>query len=205
MGRESNLLQFATSKKNSVKLRLPQSFSLILALNFRTMKMKYLAILCLSFIFFSCNSGKNTEPPEEVHHDSASAPGNGDSALTIVNRPMIWTVDEESTGTEKLKKPENARLDTFSTVHLVELLNNNYPEVQMDLVKMSHDTLYVKIPDSQKLTQQMGSTGAENYMASATYTLTENKNVKYINFDLKEGDHAGPGVFNREDFKKMTR
>jgi hypothetical protein len=117
---------------------------------------------------------------------------------------MIWSVESEENGAkEKLKKPVEIKLDTFSSVHLVQLINNNYPEVQLELVKISHDTMYVKIPDSKKLTQEMGSTGAENYMASATYTLTEFKNVKFVNFAMKVGDHAGPGVFSRDDFKRL--
>jgi spore germination protein GerM len=172
------------------------------------MKIKLLTVILACFIFFSCNSNedKNAETspePQETTIDTISAASNEDSAITVTNRPMIWTVDEQTPGTERMKKPEDAKLDTFSSAALVQLLNSNYPDVQMDLVKISHDTMYVKIPDSKKLTQQMGSTGAQDYMASATYTLTEFKNVKYINFNLKEGDHAGPGVFSREDFKTL--
>ena len=170
------------------------------------MKQKLIGIAFIGCVFFSCNSNenKNEEAPDKMISDTISSSRNSlDSTQTIINRPMIWTVNQENSGTEKLEKPRDAKLDTFSSIHLIQLINNNYPDVQLDLVKISHDTLYVKIPDSKKLTQEMGSTGAENYMASATYTLTELKNVKFVNFAMKEGDHAAPGVFSREDFKRL--
>ncbi len=172
------------------------------------MNIKLLIVTVACFIFYSCNSGEDKEA-ETSHEnrvstiDTTFAAIDEDSAITVKNRPMIWTVDEQNSGAEKMNKPENSKLDTFSSAGLVQLINSNYPDVKMNLVKISHDTMYVKIPDSKKLTQQMGSSGAQNYIASATYTLTEFKNVKYINFNLKEGDHAGPGVFSREDFKTL--
>lgn len=171
------------------------------------MKIKLTGIAFICLVFFSCNSNDKGKEPvinEEVHDTLSSANNPSDSIQKIINRPMIWSVESEENGAkEKLKKPVEIKLDTFSSVHLVQLINNNYPEVQLELVKISHDTMYVKIPDSRKLTQEMGSTGAENYMASATYTLTELKNVKFVNFAMKIGDHAGPGVFSRDDFKRL--
>ena len=166
------------------------------------------SILVLGIFCAICSCNSNEDKNEEVTHeetrDTLSAADNlADSSRTIVNRPMIWTVDQENAGIEKLKKPEEVRLDTFSSLHLIQLINNNYPDIQLNLVKISHDTMYVSIPDSKKLTEEMGSTGSENYMASATYTLTELKNVKFVNFSMKPGDHAEPGVFSREDFKSL--
>ena len=77
------------------------------------------------------------------------------------------------------------------------------PEIHLDFIKISHDTIYVKIPNSQNLTSDIGDTGAENYLASTTYTLTEMKNVRYVNIAMKGGDHAEPGVYSRDDFKDL--
>lgn len=170
------------------------------------MRKNVIWIACIICINFSCNSNENNneEVSNEVIQDTLSEAGNSaDSTITISNRPLIWTVNQENTGMEKLKKPEEVRLDTFSSGHLVQLINSSFPDVHLDLVKISHDTIYVNIPDSKKLTQEMGSTGSENYMASATYTLTELKNVKFVNFAMEQGDHAEPGVFSREDFKRL--
>ena len=58
------------------------------------------------------------------------------------------------------------------------------------------------IPHSEMLTERIGSTGAEIYMASATRSLTELKGIKYVNYDFEEGDHATPGVYNRNSIFK---
>lgn len=159
-------------------------------------------VLCL---FVACNSNEDkkaeAQPPEVV--DTVSTVNSVDSTRTIINRTMIWSVDPETGEKGKLKAPENAKLDTFSSEHLVKLINENFPEIHLDLVKVSHDTVYVKIPDSKRLTQEIGNTGADNYLASTTFTLTELKNIKYVNIALKAGDHAEPGVYSRADFKEL--
>jgi hypothetical protein len=53
------------------------------------------------------------------------------------------------------------------------------------------------------LANEIGNTGAENYLASTTFTLTELKNIKYVNIAMKPGDHAEPGVYSRDDFKRL--
>lgn len=169
-------------------------------------KIKLISTLIALVIFSSCSSNedKETGVVEETTTDTVlSTSLAADSTLTVVNRSLIWTVDEAKPGEEKLKKPEAATLETFSSAQLIEALNNNYPEIHLDLVKISHDTMYVDIPDSKRLSTGIGDTGAENYMASATYTLTELKNVKFVNFKFPPGDHAEPGTYSRDDFKRL--
>jgi hypothetical protein len=168
------------------------------------MKNKLILIIAAGIIA-GCNSGdKKANAPEEETSDTVTTINpSPDSLQTIINPSIIWSVDEENPGKEKLKKPEAVILDTLSSAQLVEMINENYPDIHLDLVKVSHDTLYVKIPDSQRLTSQIGDSGAENYLASATFTLTETKNIKYINFSFKRGDHADPGVYSRNDFKSL--
>jgi hypothetical protein len=43
----------------------------------------------------------------------------------------------------------------------------------------------------------MGTTGATAYIEAVTYTLTSLKNIHYVEFDFKEGDHAIPGRYSR--------
>ncbi len=76
-----------------------------------------------------------------------------------------------------------------------------WENVKLVLVKTSNDTLYVSIPDSEFLGQQMGSAGAQAYMASTTYNLTELKNIKYVNYDMEAGDHVSPGIYSRKSFE----
>ena len=169
----------------------------------KKIKLLICALICCA-IFFSCHSNdKEKADEEEIAGAAASASISSDSAKTIINQSMIWTVDDENQGKEKLKKPVNAMPDTFSMAHVIQLINDNFTGIKMELIKVSNDTVYVKIPDDKRLSQEIGDTGAENYFAAATFTLTEMKQIKYVNFELQPGDHAEPGVFSREDFKRL--
>ncbi|MEO8820802.1 MAG: hypothetical protein ABI267_04985 [Ginsengibacter sp.] len=163
------------------------------------------AIICMSFIF-ACNSNNNEEiktPPEKEVIDTVSNNNSADSTRTIINRSMIWTVEQQSPKKDKLKAPDSTQINSFSASQLIDLLNQNYPDIHLNLVKISHDTMYVNIPESQKLTNEIGDTGAENYLASTTFTLTELKNIKFVNINMQAGDHAEPGVYSRDDFKNL--
>lgn len=169
------------------------------------MKNKFILIAIIASVVQGCNSNndKKAEVKNEVSPDTVSISHHGtDSAITIINRTIIWTVNNDS-GREKLTPPNDIKLDTLSSQHLIQLINENFPDIHLDFIRVSHDTMYVRIPDSKKLTQGIGDTGAENYLASATYTLTELKNIKFVNIAMKPGDHAVPGVYSREDFKKL--
>lgn len=169
------------------------------------MKFNRLLIITACVVLFSCNSSNNKEEEQVVNEEVIdSVPPVEEAGLTVVNRPSLWTVEfENSTNEEKLKKPEGTKIESLSANELISLLNQNFADVQLQLNKISHDTLYANIPESDKLTQQMGSTGAYNYLATVVYNLTELPNVKYIKLDFAEGDHAMPGVYTREDFKTL--
>ncbi len=49
----------------------------------------------------------------------------------------------------------------------------------------------------------MGTAGAQSYIATITYSLTELAEINYVNFDFKEGDHALPGTYKRTGFDCM--
>ncbi len=166
-------------------------------------------ILLFAIILFAigCNSGTNeTEEViiDAVAVDTPEMSGTEEPVLNVTTKPSIWTVEfEDQTKSEKLKKPENTELGSLSATDLINVLNENFADVQLKYEKISHDTIFVTIPESEKLTQQMGSTGSYNYMAMTVFNLTELNNVKYVKFNFKEGDHSGPGVFSREDFKVL--
>jgi len=167
-------------------------------------EIKLLVSMFICCVIFSCHSNdKKNAIHDEMQDSTASAGVSSDSSKTIINQEMIWTVDDENPEKEQLKKPVDAIPATFSAADVIQLINENFPGIQMKLIKVSNDTVYVNIPDDKRLTQEIGNTGAENYMASATFTLTELKNIKYVNFALEPGDHAEPGVFSREDFKRL--
>jgi hypothetical protein len=168
-----------------------------------------LLLFAIILFFIGCNSGTDeTKPSEEtINHesvDSSTTEGTEEPVLSVTNKPSLWTVEyEDNSKTEKLKKPEEIKFGSISATDLINTLNETYTDVQLKYEKISHDTIFVKIPESEKLTQQMGSTGAYNYMAATVFNLTELNHIKYVKFDFQGGDHASPGVFTREDFKLL--
>jgi hypothetical protein len=83
---------------------------------------------------------------------------------------------------------------------------NGPPKVK--LVKIEHSTAFIEVINAGYLTQRMGSSGAQAYLASVTFTLTENPRIKKVKFIFEEGDHAMPGVYSRksfENYKIMTQ
>jgi hypothetical protein len=154
----------------------------------------------------SCNSGKKEKngSPDIVTADTVydySDSFDTDSLLHVKNETLLWQV-VDSNGL-KIHKPVLKGIDTMSVQNIIQLINTNYDSIHIDFVKISHDTIYIHIPNSQMLTERIGSTGAQMYMASATYSLTEIKGIKYVNFDFIEGDHAAPGVYDRSYFKTL--
>ena len=172
---------------------------------------RHITLIASLFFILSCNSNTDTNADndsdstvvEDTVYESANAPGL-DSSVVIKNVPDIWTADfEEATNTYKIHKPANARMDTLSGEKLISLINVNSDSIHLNFDKISHDTIYVSIPDSHYLTQNIGSTGAENYMAATTFSLTEVKGIKFVHYKFTEGDHASPGVYSRNDFKDL--
>jgi hypothetical protein len=73
--------------------------------------------------------------------------------------------------------------------------------LKVKLLNVKDHTASVEIINAEYVTQRMGSSGAQAYLASITFTLTENPQIKKVNFIFEEGDHAMPGTYSREDFK----
>ncbi len=73
---------------------------------------------------------------------------------------------------------------------------------KLKLIDIKGQIINVDVINDEYLTQRMGSTGAEEFLAMATFTLTEHDNIKFINFIFEEGDHARPGLYSREKFLK---
>ncbi len=132
--------------------------------------------------------------------DTASAP-TGESLYQIQNQEMLWQVRDSPT--LRLQKPVKTGLDTMTVMHVIDLINANEDSIRLELVKTSHDTVFVHIPNAENLTERIGSTGAEMYMASMTYSLTSVKGIHFVDYDFVEGDHAAPGVYDRSYFANL--
>lgn len=107
----------------------------------------------------------------------------------------------DSNGILVMKKIEDEQADTLSPATVVTYLNQSNSNVQLVLLRISGDTVYVKIPDATYLTQQQGSAGATMILAGIVYNLTEIPGISHVNLDFAEGDHAVPGTYDRDTFK----
>lgn len=95
---------------------------------------------------------------------------------------------------------ENKETLPVKEEEIVIALNNKYPQIQIEVEKRRHDTLFVRIPDATNLTQSMGITGATFYLIEATYGFTSINGIHVVNYSFTEGDHASPGPYTRESF-----
>ena len=124
---------------------------------------------------------------------------------TNSNRNNYWKSElNDTTGTLEMIKLRPINSDSLNFKSIIVFLNgkNSKPTDNNHLVfkKISNDTLYLKINNTNSHTQKMGTTGAMLYLAKVIYNLTELNNIKYVNMDFEAGDHASPGKFSRESF-----
>lgn len=119
---------------------------------------------------------------------------NNPNRSKIIGQNPIWDFDCDS-----ILRLQNVNADTLTYSKLIKGINDKYlDKVYLEFVKISYDTIFVKIKNSDYLTQQMGICGADQYMISTTFTLTELNDLKYVNFDFEYGDHASPGTYSRK-------
>lgn len=160
--------------------------------------MKKLFYVVLLLVFFACQQQKEDEV----------APVTAPTTETIIDSPLlnskevelyVWKNDADYT---RRKNPELSTA-IVNTDSLIKGLNQLYENVYLQKDKMSNDTLYTFIKDSKFLSNQMGSTGAEIYIADVVMNLTEVPGVKYVHIEMEEGSHMQPGTWSRNNFTKF--
>lgn len=165
--------------------------------------MRHLLIISMLIIVYSCNN-------DDTNIDAAAGDTtfiNVESTATSIETPvqfknLVWLpVFDSVKGDMVLKQQRQVSADTLTADKLINEINESWDGIKMEFKKISHDTIYVAIPESTVLTQQMGSSGANGYLSSTTFTLTELKNIKFVHYIFLEGDHLAPGTFKRSDFK----
>ena len=166
--------------------------------------MRTLLILSGLVFFISCsNSGSSDETSKDdtVYLKTDTIASSMEVPVKINN--LIWSAVYDSIKRGVfLKQQRKVNPDTLTAEKVIKDINGSWDDIKLEFRKISHDTLYVAIPESAVLTQQMGSSGAYSYISSATYSLTELKNIKFVNYDFQEGDHLAPGTMQRSDFKQ---
>jgi len=71
---------------------------------------------------------------------------------------------------------------------------------KLKLIGIQDQVVNVEVINATHLTQRMSTTGAEVFLAVATFTLTKHENIKFVNLIFQEGDHAAPGLYSRKQF-----
>jgi hypothetical protein len=163
-------------------------------------------ILLISGLVFiiSCNSSntdKESTGGDTTYLETEVIPATTEIPPKIIN--LIWSASYDSAKKNVvLKQQRKVNPDTLTVEKIIKEINGSWDGIKLEFRKISHDTLFVAIPQSAVLTQQMGSSGAYSYISSTTYSLTELKNIKFVNYDFIEGDHMAPGTMKRSDFKQ---
>lgn len=155
------------------------------------------ALLIVALYSSSCGDSKNepqTDVPEQILPDAP------EQSSAVTDAPHFWSADADSAGVIAIRKVRPITNDSLNAETMLEYFNSIYPEIKLQKEKQSGDTLFLGIKDSRFLTNQMGSTGAFNYLQEVTYNFTEIRGINYLHFNFKEGDHAEPGYYDRSKF-----
>ncbi|MGE5410520.1 MAG: hypothetical protein ACM3MI_06140 [Clostridiales bacterium] len=117
-----------------------------------------------------------------------------------------WKTDFDTIlNREYLKRGKMLDSISKSPNELIEILNMRPNKCKIDYVEITRDTIKIKILEDEYLTEQMGTTGAECYMAETIYTLTENDLIHFVRFEMGYGSHASPGLYCRKDYERMIK
>jgi len=143
------------------------------------------------------------------------------SMLLKKNRSMadeksfVWLVEYDSNGSAMLVRGRKINTIKAELNKLIAALNRHEarsalsrPEIEgapgaylkLTLQKTEKPVAVVEITNEKYLTEKMGSSGAQDYLAAATYTLTENPGITTVEFVFHAGEHAMPGPYTREAF-----
>lgn len=159
------------------------------------MKTKVNILIGLIILMASCR----IDPKKSSENPSADSAALADLSKTL---EVPWIVElNDSTQMMEIKKNPEANMTNLTELDIIDALNLKYPQIKLEWVKKEDNKAFVKIEDATFLTTQSGTVGARAYLAEVTFSLTEIKGITEVNFSFKEGDHARPGDYGREDFE----
>lgn len=109
----------------------------------------------------------------------------------------------------KRKIPETLEVKVIEKIHELNGSDKNpesfaapegkplylYPP-KLKFIKISADTVYLRVINDFYLTRSMGTAGAEEYIVKSATSLLEINGIHYVDFDFDMGDHAYPGTYS---------
>ena len=152
-------------------------------------------------VIISCNTKQTKKKVSAA--DTTAVVILADTANIKRDTRYFWTSDWDLKKGLIMKKTTPLSEDSLTPTNMIQKLNDLYPEIQLRFTKISNDSIFVHINKSNYLTRQIGSSGAQAYLAEVTYNLTELKDINFVDISFKEGDHATPGTFTRTDFIRV--
>lgn len=164
--------------------------------------MKTTTVIGLMLLTLGCNNS-STDNSHETSPNNSSVDTNrleikSENSMVFVPTNALWAFKFDSLlNDSKLVKLRSFKKDTLTAKTIEAIVNSTWPKVQIKYLKTSKDTIFIAIPDSEVLTQQMGTTGADEFMISTTYSFTELNGIEYVSYQFEPGDHANPGVYSR--------
>ena len=161
-------------------------------------------MLCLACIFSCSNNANDKAISDSARLRDLLGDSSEENIIELGKEDFyVWQVDND----KKTIKRNPAITDQYLNADtLIIGLNEKFPKIKLEKLKQSNDTLYTEIKDATFLTEQMGSSGAEFYIAQAVLNLTSVTGVKYVSINFEMGSHATPDVWSRakfEDYKEI--
>ena len=149
-------------------------------------------------VIISCNTSQPERTVKKT--DSTGVVLNSDTGTITTDTHYFWSAEWDGKKGMLMKRTTPINADSLTTTNIINKLNELYPEIQLHFIRVSNDSIFVNINKSKYLTQQIGSSGAEAYLAEVTYNLTELEGINFVDIKFKEGDHATPGTYTRLGF-----
>jgi hypothetical protein len=163
--------------------------------------MRPLTIL-ISFFLFSCETNPIKSYPEIA--DSAKQKISADTTVSTlkndgseISLEMPWLVDSDKK--TKTKNPK-FKQEYLNVDRLISALNQIHPNIILDKINISGDTLFTEIRDSEYLGERIGSYGAFAYIAEVVINLTSVKNINFVKIDFEDGSHISPGTWSKKEY-----
>lgn len=167
--------------------------------------------IVLTLLISACSTSTQVQK-EKTNPDSASTNLNTEVTPRQDNQTLysptdaIWEYSYDTLIKDfalvQLRKIDK---DTITGNKLETIINGTWPQVQIQFLKTSGDTAFVFIKNSDFLTQKMGTSGADAFMISTTYTFTELSEIQYVSYFFEAGEHASPGVYSRKYWKTIVK
>jgi hypothetical protein len=131
----------------------------------------------------------------------------------------VWRAEYDSEGAATLIRGKRVQDISAEMSKLVSALNRSLEKSELSRVNGEHvmsefpkitlrksdpPTVVVEVANDKYLSEAMGSSGAQDYLAITTYTLTESPGIRSVEFVFPPGEHAMPGIYSRESFSGYT-